>query len=182
MQLNLNELVGPFFKRVGVIERKWLLMLPKPKENFEFFPIFHLPFHMPFFPPCSCQPTWAPGWRRSPPLWPWAASLQAGTASHVRQCLSEQQLSEVHKREEGREHQANFNLWPSQGFEPKPLEIKGRCPYFSSEKPFGLHIDRSPWETVSGWCTAEWNGSVNVCDVHGLVNRASLLWNELLAK
>lgn len=85
-------------------------------------------------------------------------------------------------RKEGWEHLTNFNLWPNQGFEPKSPGVKGYCPYFSSEKPFGLRIDGSPWEMVSDWCTAAWNGSVNVCDVHGLVNRASLLWNELLAK
>lgn len=50
MQLNLNVFVGPFKKRVGIIERNWHLILPKNNENFEFFPTFFFsPFTFPFF-------------------------------------------------------------------------------------------------------------------------------------
>lgn len=133
------------------------------------------------FPQNSCEYTWTPEWQHPPPLRPWA-SLWPGTLNLIKQHLNEEQLCEVHKCKVGQEHQTNFNLWPNQGFEHKSPEIKGYCTYFSSEKPFWLHIDCSPWGKVSDWCTAAQDGSVNVCDVHGLVNRASLLWNELLTK
>lgn len=134
----------------------------KSNASFPHFPAWRLPCNTPFHSSSS--------------------SLWAQTANHSWQSLSVQQLCGVHTYGEGQDHQTNRNLWPNQGSEPKSPEMKGYCTYFSSKKPFGVHIDHSPGEKVSDWCTAAQNGSVNVCDVQGLVNGASLLLNELLAK